>query len=105
MKSLLGAFLLLCSVGCFAGTYWVDVRTPEEFSQGHLKGAVNIPLENLEANIIKVAKDKKNDEIKLYCRSGNRSGQAQNRLRMMGYQKATNEGGLAELSKTYPVVK
>lgn len=104
-KSLLGLLLLAASYTSFAGTYWVDVRTPQEFAQGHLKGAVNVPLEQLDSGIAKVVKDKKNDEVKLYCRSGNRSGQAMKRLQAMGYQKASNEGGLDTLAKKYPVVK
>ena len=104
-KSLFGLLLLAASYTCFAGTYWVDVRTPEEFAQGHLKGAVNVPLDQLDSGIAKVAKDKKNDEVKLYCRSGKRSGQALSRLQAMGYQKASNEGGLDTLGKKYPVVK
>jgi rhodanese-related sulfurtransferase len=54
---------------------WVvlDVRTPEEFSQGHIPGAVNINLYQNDA-MDKIAKLNKNDKYIVYCRTRNRSG-------------------------------
>ena len=61
--------------------FLVDVRKPEEFSSGHPKGAVNIPLDEIATNIEKF-KTKK--EIVVFCRSGNRSNQAKNILQSHG---------------------
>ncbi len=73
------------------GAVMVDVRTPGEFSSGHIKGAKNIPLNNL-ANISKKAtKDK---DIIVYCQSGSRSSSAASQLKSMGYEKVHNLGGI-----------
>lgn len=75
---------------------WIDVRTPAEFAQGHLAGATNVPLDVLVAQIERVVPDK-NAQVRLYCRSGNRSGMAQQLLHHMGYTNLSNEGGYAQL--------
>ena len=51
----------------------VDVRTPSEFMEGHVKDSVNIPLQEIPARL---AEFKKMENIILCCASGNRSGQA-----------------------------
>lgn len=53
----------------------VDVRTPEEFQQGHVPNAINVPLSNIIDNpaILRISKEK---PIVLYCRSGYRAGKA-----------------------------
>ena len=50
----------------------VDVRTPEEYGEGHIKGAVNIPLETINGREIPELPDR-SQELLVYCRSGNRS--------------------------------
>lgn len=70
-------------------TFLVDVRTATEFDSGSVKGAVNIPLDRIENNIDKF-KNKSN--IVVFCRSGNRSGQAKNILNEMGINNVTNGG-------------
>lgn len=67
----------------------LDVRTKEEFCEGHLKGAVNIPLDDL--NEIKINKDQ---TLYVMCRSGQRSASAIRRLSAMGYHKLYNIGGI-----------
>lgn len=74
---------------------FLDVRMPFEFEEGHYPGAVNIPLNEIPARL---------DEVKalqppvlVYCRSGNRSGQAVAWLRANGISDVTNGGGLHEL--------
>jgi phage shock protein E len=67
----------------------VDVRTPGEFSQGHAKGAVNIPLDKISANIQKF---KNKPAIVVCCRSGNRSGQAKAILESSGIDNVHNGG-------------
>lgn len=69
--------------------FLVDVRTPIEFGQGHLQDSVNIPLNTLSSNLAKF-KGKKN--IVLFCRSGNRSGQAAAILRGKGITDVYNGG-------------
>jgi rhodanese-related sulfurtransferase len=71
----------------------LDVRTPEEFAEGHIPEAVNIPNESIGDDISNTLKDK--DQILLvYCRSGNRSKQASSKLAMMGYTNVFEFGGI-----------
>ena len=79
-----------------AAPVWIDVRTPAEYAQGHLPGAINIPLNEIEARIGSVAADK-NTPLMLYCRSGNRSGQAQKILQNKGYTQVENKGAYQDL--------
>ena len=53
------------------GATVVDVRTPAEFKDGHIKGAINLPLQTLSSNLNKLKKDQ---VIITCCRSGSRSG-------------------------------
>ncbi len=73
----------------------IDVRTPEEFAQGHLKGAINLDVQAPDF-LQKVAALSPEKTYYLYCRSGNRSGYAVQLLRQQGL-KAYNIGGLQEL--------
>ena len=71
----------------------VDVRTEEEFREGHIPGAVNIPNEEITDKRPSMLGD--TDEILLiYCRSGNRSKQAAKKLADMGYTKVYEFGGI-----------
>ncbi len=71
------------------GSFLVDVRTPAEFSAGSVKGAVNIPLDKV-AHQLSQFKGKKS--IVVFCRSGNRSGQAKSILQRNGFQNVINGG-------------
>lgn len=71
------------------GAFLVDVRTPGEFAQGHVKGSANIPLDALPSQLSKF-KGKKN--IIVFCRSGNRSGQAKAILEQNGFTNVVNGG-------------
>lgn len=71
------------------GAFLVDVRTPGEFAEGHVKGSVNIPLDRVTMELAKF-KNKKN--IIVFCRSGNRSGQAKTILEQQGIVNVTNGG-------------
>lgn len=72
-----------------SGAYLVDVRTPEEFSAGHVKGSVNIPLDKIPQSLEKF---KGKSHIVVFCRSGNRSGQAKAFLNQNGFGNVTNGG-------------
>jgi rhodanese-related sulfurtransferase len=67
----------------------LDVREPDEFSSGHIKGAVNVPVGRIAARIASVCSDK-NCDIYVYCQSGRRSRTAAQRLASMGYKKVHN---------------
>jgi rhodanese-related sulfurtransferase len=71
------------------GAYLVDVREPGEFAGGTVKGAVNIPLAAVASQLDKF-KGKKN--IIVFCRSGNRSGQAKTILEQNGFTNVINGG-------------
>lgn len=75
------------------GAVLVDVRTAGEFSSGSIKGAKNIDFmsSSFKTQFSKLEKDK---EYFLYCRSGNRSGQACNILSKEGYKVYNLDGGL-----------
>lgn len=75
---------------------WIDVRTPEEFKEGHLKDAVNIPVDQIGTRIGSVSPDK-SAPVNLYCRSGRRSEAALQELKKMGYTNVTNHGGYQDL--------
>ena len=75
---------------------WIDVRTPEEFKEGHLRDAVNIPVDQIGARIGSISPDK-NAPVNLYCRSGRRAEAALQELKKMGYTNVTNHGGYQDL--------
>ena len=73
----------------------IDVRTPDEWSSGHLENAMNVEWQDILNITNSVTKDKK---IYLYCRSGNRSGRATQILIDAGYSNVTNAGSLKQAS-------
>ena len=75
--------------------YLIDVRTPEEYQDGHVSGAQNIPLDETE-EVILTAVPEKADVIIVYCRSGNRSAQASKILEELGYQVILDAGGIID---------
>ncbi|MGB4072807.1 rhodanese-like domain-containing protein [Pseudomonas sp.] len=74
----------------------IDVRSAEEFAAGALPGAERIDHEQIASQISALAPDK-STPIVLYCRSGRRSGIAEESLRAMGYSNLINAGGYDEL--------
>lgn len=76
-----------------SGAKVVDVRSPEEFNSGHVKGAVNIPLGELGPRIGLVAPDK-SAPLLVHCLSGGRSAIAKGALRRQGYTQVHNLGSL-----------
>ena len=74
----------------------IDVRTEAEWNTGHLEGAFHIEWQD----ILELSSDiPKDEEIYLYCRSGNRSGKATKILLDAGYINAKNAGSISEASK------
>jgi phage shock protein E len=73
-----------------AGALVVDVRTPAEFAAGAYPGATNIPLAEIEQRLADFGDHKR--AIVVYCRSGNRSGQAKVILEKNGFSDITNGG-------------
>ena len=71
----------------------LDVRTPEEFSERHIPGAINIPNETIGTAQIPELPDKE-QLILVYCRSGNRSKQASEKLVKLGYTNIVEFGGI-----------
>jgi len=84
----------------------IDVRTPEEFADGHLQGALLLPVDRIAQDIAARVPDK-NTPVRLYCRSGRRSALALEALRQLGYTRVQNLGGLDEASRSsqLPIVK
>lgn len=76
--------------------FLVDVRTPAEFAEGHVAGSINIPLDQVQNQIVQF-KDKEN--IVVFCRSGNRSGQAKSILEQNGFTNVTNGGTWQDVNK------
>ncbi|WP_072282079.1 rhodanese-like domain-containing protein [Rappaport israeli] len=75
---------------------WIDVRTSEEFEQGHLPQAINISHEEIGEQIEQVVADK-STPIHLYCRSGRRAELARQVLESMGYVNVINHGAYKDL--------
>ena len=71
----------------------LDVRTPEEFADKHIPGAINIPNETISTEEIPELPDK-DQLILVYCRSGNRSKQASEKLAALGYTNIVEFGGI-----------
>ncbi len=78
------------------GAKIIDVRTPGEFSSGHVKGSVNIPLDQISSKLKTLKKD---ETYVLCCRSGMRSGNATRIMNAAGFTKAYNGGSWMNLKK------
>ena len=75
----------------------IDVRTAEEYNEGHLDGAINIPYDVIVSPGVTTMDSIIPDEtpIVVYCKSGNRSGQAYNSLKMAGYKNVYDMGAMS----------
>lgn len=71
----------------------LDVRTEEEYREGHIPGAIVIPNETISSEPLKELPDL-DQEILVYCRSGNRSAQAAKKLIEAGYTQVYDFGGI-----------
>lgn len=113
MKKIVAAFMFILLVtGCAGGSYTdvsvnegkelidkgevevIDVRTPEEFSAGHIPGAKLMPLQVIDGMLSELDKNKK---YLVVCRSGNRSTEASGILAKNGFKNIYNmTGGMNE---------
>ncbi len=85
------------------GAFLLDVRQPEEWVEGHVEGAVLIPLGELQARLSEIPTDQ---DVLIICRSGNRSSQARDLLRAAGLERTTSIiGGMnAWIADGLPVI-
>ena len=79
-----------------AGAQIVDVRSPEEYRGGHVKGSVNIPLNELDRSLSRIRRDK---PVITCCASGMRSASAKAVLQRHGYENVHNGGGWSGLQR------
>lgn len=82
------------------GAAVVDVRTPDEFSGGHVASATNVPVQELPQRIADIDKLVGGDKAKpvvVYCRTGRRSAAAKQHLEAAGYTNVVNAGGYDDL--------
>lgn len=77
------------------GAKVIDVRSSQEYEEGHLEGAINIPYYKINKNVDKILKNK-NREIVLYCEAGSRSKKAYKRLIKLQYKNVYNLYGGVE---------
>lgn len=73
----------------------LDVRTQAEYNQGHIPNAICIPNETIDENVENKLPDK-NQMILVYCRRGNRSKQAAEKLKKLGYTNLIEFGGIID---------
>lgn len=78
------------------GAVLLDVRTPEEYREGHIPKSKNVPLQTIDRVPSVVAG--KQTPLYVYCYSGSRSGQAVAVLKRMGYTNVSNIGGIVSYS-------
>ena len=99
----LGAYLIFAPKGdttggqarelVAAGARLVDVRSPGEFAAGHLPGAVNIPVDEIDGRLGEL--EPKDAPVVVYCRSGARSSSAARALEGAGFSKVHNLGAMS----------
>ena len=77
-----------------SGAILLDVRTPQEYCEGHITGGQNLPLQSIDKAAVII--DNKDTPLFVHCLSGGRSRQAAAVLKQMGYTNVTNIGGIAD---------
>ena len=75
------------------GAVLLDVRTKEEYNDGHIEGSINIPLQNIYS--VQTAITVLDKPVFVHCLSGGRSAQATSILKSMGYKNVENIGGIS----------
>lgn len=77
------------------GAILLDVRTKEEYNEKHIDGASLLPLDKIDIDSISQIVSEKDTPIIVYCRSGNRSQQAREKLIALGYSKVYDLGAMS----------
>jgi phage shock protein E len=72
----------------------LDVRTREEYAEGHIPGSINIPISDI-SDVVNVVQDH-DKQIFVYCLRGSRSKKAVDQMRILGYRNAISIGGIAD---------
>lgn len=80
------------------GALIIDVRTPQEFQSGHLRGAKLIPISQLSARLSELGNNKSRPVV-LYCESGGRSARGEKILRANGFEQVVNGGGYRAMQR------
>jgi len=83
------------------GALLIDVRSAGEYESGHIEGSLNIPHTDIEALADAIGTDK-DRQVVVYCRSGGRSGSAQEQLEKLGFTGVFNATGYDALEATHP---
>jgi phage shock protein E len=83
------------------GAFLVDVRMPGEYAEGSVPGAVNIPLDSIARRLDEF---RGKPSVVVFCRSGNRSGQAQMLLQAHGIPAVHNGGTWMQVAQLTPTV-
>lgn len=98
VKFIYAAALLIGMASAFAGDkpVIIDVRSDQEFNQGHFDGALHMPYEQIDSMIGDRVQDK-DTPIVVYCKSGRRAGIAADTLAELGYSDVENAGGLDDM--------
>lgn len=79
-----------------SGAVLLDVRTPQEYREGHIPESKNVPLQTIN-NIVSCVRNKETP-LYVYCYSGARSSRAVSMLQHIGYTNVTNIGGISAYS-------
>ena len=77
------------------GAILIDVRTQEEYDDGHIEGAVLLSLDTIDDASVSSVVDSKDTPIIVYCKSGKRSHEALEKLNSLGYQKVYDLGAMS----------
>lgn len=95
---LLGMVLSVSSYASDQNVVILDVRTAEEFTESHVKGALNLDVleDSFEENVSQLDRTK---HYKVYCRSGNRSAKAVKIMQTLGFKEVENLGSLSDAAK------
>ena len=86
------------TTGIPADAVWIDVRSAQEYAQGHLEQAPRIAHDQIETGVADLGLAK-NAPIYLYCAAGGRAGKAKQRLEAQGFTNVTNVGGLEDAQR------
>lgn len=91
-------FCVLFSAALWADALWLDVRTAEEYQQGHVAKAELVPHDQIVAGKVAINADK-NQRVYVYCKSGNRASKAKKALEQQGFTDVINLGGWQEAER------